>query len=237
MPPTSSSLYWTTAEAAELFCGLAGDRVIPADQHIVDKIVDLCGWPPWQFASPPHGCASSRPASPPNSAPNSSVHWTKAGRWTGCPMGAAPSVRHWRVLPTTYRPLNGPAPALAGLHPGRDLEPWALAALADTPVRDAQRSLDQLYMASLVHQPSHRRYTLHELVAAYARELAKNLATAEREAALNRLFDHYATVSHQATNLTSPWRADYRPLPPASSPIPALGDADEAQAWLRLRDR
>jgi tetratricopeptide (TPR) repeat protein len=124
---------------------------------------------------------------------------------------------------------------LAGLHPGPDLEPYALAALADTTLDQARRLLEQLHAASLLDQPAHRRYTLHDLVADYARRLAAELPEPNRHAALDRLYDHYAATTARAMDLTYPWEAGYRPRPAAATtPTPSLPDPERAQAWLDI---
>ena len=90
-----------------------------------------------------------------------------------------------------------------------------------------------MYAASLLDQPAHRRYTLHDLVAAYAATLAADLPEPDRQAALDRLYDHYAATSTQAMNLAYPWEADQRPRPPAThTPAPTLTGEHEAQTWL-----
>ena len=220
-------------EAADLFRGLAGDRVTSGDQVTVERIVALCGRLPLAVR-----IAAARLRLAPTGSPATicaelaDALGTGRGS-TGSPMGTAPSAPRW-PCPTGTSPLtSNSALRLAGLHPGRTIEPYALAALADATVRDAARLLDQLYAASLLDQPTHRRYTLHDLVAAYAATLAADLPEPDRHAALYRLYDHYAATSTRAMNLAYPWEADQRPRPPAThTPEPTLTGEHEAQAWL-----
>ncbi|GAA1764566.1 tetratricopeptide repeat protein [Luedemannella helvata] len=87
---------------------------------------------------------------------------------------------------------------LLGLHPGRDIDVAALAALADCDAATARASLDRLAEAHLVTpagpapdgEPGWR---MHDLLRAYAVERAGRLPDAR--AALGRLLDHY---SHRA---------------------------------------
>ena len=220
-------------EAADLFHGLAGDRVTPADQPTVERIVALCGRLPLAIritaarlrqaptGSPATLCAELADAL----GAESGLNWLSDGH-------RAIST----ALAVSYRHLTADqrhALRLAGLHPGPSIEPYALAALADTTVDQARALLDQLHAASVLDQPAYRRYDLHDLVAVYASTRAADLAEPDRQAALDRLYDHYAATSTRAMNLAYPWEADERPCPPAThTPAPTLTVGDQAQAWL-----
>jgi len=220
-------------EAADLFRGLGGDRVTSADQVTVERIVALCGRLPLAVR-----IAAARLRLAPTGSP--ATVWAELADALGVGSGLEWLSDGHRAVSTalavSYRHLTADqqrALSLAGLHPGRSIEPYALAALADATVRDAARLLDQLYAASLLDQPAHRRYTVHDLVAAYAATLAVDLPEPDRQAALDRLYDHYAVTSTQAMNLTYPWEADQQPRPPAThTPVPTLTGEREAQAWL-----
>ena len=221
------------AEAADLFRGLTGDRAKPADQPTIERIVALCGQLPLAIriaaarlrlapaGNPATACDELADAM----ATGSGLDWLSDGHRA---VGAA--------LAVSYRHLNANqqhAFRLAALHPGRCIEPYAMAALADATVDRARDLLEELHAASLIDQPAHRRYTLHDLVAAYASTLAAGLAEPDRQAAVDRVLDHYAAASSRAMNLAYPWEADHRPRPPAThTPAPGLTDEHEAHAWL-----
>jgi len=57
---------------------------------------------------------------------------------------------------------------LLGLHPGPDLDPYAAAALADAALDQARATLDLLTRAHLVQPASDGRYSMHDLLRAYA---------------------------------------------------------------------
>ncbi|HEX5121474.1 MAG TPA: tetratricopeptide repeat protein [Pseudonocardiaceae bacterium] len=220
-------------EAADLFRGLAGDRATPADQATIERIVALCGHLPLAIritaarlrqaatATATTVCAELAEALDTGSG----LEWLSDGHRAVT-----------TALAVSYRHLTADqrhALRLAGLHPGPSIEPYALAALADTTVDHARQLLDQLHAASLLDQPAHRRYTRHDLVAAYAATLAADLPEPDRHTALDRLYDHYAATSSRAMDLTHPWEADQRPHPPTThSPAPTLSDREQAQAWL-----
>ncbi|MEU9309393.1 tetratricopeptide repeat protein [Streptomyces sp. NPDC048256] len=123
---------------------------------------------------------------------------------------------------------------LLGLHPGPDLDAHAAAALTGSSLADARRALDALARAHLVQPMEAARYGMHDLLRAYA----TRLATAEdapqiREAALDRLFDHYLATAAAAMNCLHPAEAHLRPAAPEpATPVPDLSDPDAARAWL-----
>jgi hypothetical protein len=61
---------------------------------------------------------------------------------------------------------------LLGLHPGADLSAVTLAALTDTTVEQAHRTLGVLTRANLIQQGGSGRFSMHVLLRAYAYELA-----------------------------------------------------------------
>ncbi|CRK61962.1 transcriptional regulator, SARP family [Alloactinosynnema sp. L-07] len=80
---------------------------------------------------------------------------------------------------------------LLGLYLGTDVRPPAVAALAETSVRTADRLLEDLVDARLLHQTAPGHYQLHALVRAYVRGRARSLDRASLRRALHRLLDHY----------------------------------------------
>ena len=123
---------------------------------------------------------------------------------------------------------------LLGLHPGADLQPSALSALADTNVAQAQRILGLLARANMVRQGPSGRYRMHGLLHAYASELAvRHDAAPYRSASLGRLSDHYLHTAAQAMDVLFPTRRHRRPeLPPARVSTVALTGVAAARVWL-----
>jgi len=123
---------------------------------------------------------------------------------------------------------------LAGLHPGSDLDVYAAAALTNTSVDGARRSLDVLLRAHLVHLTGPGRYGTHDLLRAYACDLANSQESeADRRTALTRLFDYYLAAAASARDARSPAERRQRPrISPAGSPTPPVADPAAALAWL-----
>ena len=145
----------------------------------------------------------------------------------GDPRTAVRTVFSWslRQLPAA----TGRAFALLGLHPGTELEPYALAALAGTDLQDSRRALDRLAAAHLVRPLGTDRYDMHDLLRTYAAELAG----ADRPA-VDRLLEYFLWTAAAAADLLHPAHARrrQRPVPVPGTPVPPLPDAATASAWL-----
>jgi DNA-binding SARP family transcriptional activator/tetratricopeptide (TPR) repeat protein len=94
---------------------------------------------------------------------------------------------------------------LLGLSPGDNVHVDAVAALTGSRAGEARRLLGVLVRASLVHVGRGGRYGMHDLLRAYAAELAaEHDPAAERSEALTRLFDHYLDGSVAAMDALYP---------------------------------
>jgi tetratricopeptide (TPR) repeat protein len=107
---------------------------------------------------------------------------------------------------------TGRAFRLLGLHPGPDLDHAAVSALIGTTSLDSRRILEQLARAHLVQPTGPDRYGLHDLLRAYAVELA-GLEDGQlgRRTALSALFDHYLATAAHAMNVLYPAERYRRP--------------------------
>jgi len=141
------------------------------------------------------------------------------------------------VFSWSYRHLDAGAARtfrLAGLHPGPDFECYAAAALAGTGLAPAQRLLDLLTRAHLVQRTGPGRYSLHDLLGAYARELSAQAGGEdEQRAALTRLFDYYLHAAATAVDTLYPADHHRRPsVPEPGTPSAPVTDPAAARAWL-----
>ena len=148
------------------------------------------------------------------------------------PLTAVLAVLSWayRYLdPETARTFR-----LAGLHPGPDLDRYAVAALTGRQAGQADQALARLTSAHLMHVTAPGRYGLHDLVRDYACELtAVHDGEDAGRAALTRLFDHYLHTVATAMDALFPALHSRRPrIPAPASPAPAVTDPATAQAWL-----
>ncbi|MFJ9423198.1 AfsR/SARP family transcriptional regulator [Streptomyces sp. NPDC101249] len=142
------------------------------------------------------------------------------------------------VFSWSYRALAPLAAVLfrrLALHPGPDITSPAAAALLGVDNRRARGLLVELTGTSLIAERSPGRFVFHDLLRAYAAELADAEDTGEgRRAALRRLHDHYLHTAHHASLALGPFRETIA-LPPAladSAPLFFRGRR-QATAWLR----
>ncbi|MEU5946734.1 BTAD domain-containing putative transcriptional regulator [Micromonospora sp. NPDC047465] len=98
---------------------------------------------------------------------------------------------------------------LLGLHPGPDTSTPAAAGLAALPVRRARVILAELTCAHLVVEHRPGRYALHDLLRAYAGELARDTdPEAEHETATLRALGHHRHSAYAAARPMLPTAAD-----------------------------
>jgi tetratricopeptide (TPR) repeat protein len=125
---------------------------------------------------------------------------------------------------------------LLGLHPAQDWDQYAAAALTATGnLSQARQLLSVLAQAHLIQPARAGRYQMHDLLRAYAAELAAAHDNQDsRQEALTCLFDFYLAASLVAMDCLAPAERHRRPAPPpVSSPVPELDSLTTAQAWLK----
>ncbi|OLE22236.1 MAG: hypothetical protein AUG44_25320 [Actinobacteria bacterium 13_1_20CM_3_71_11] len=142
------------------------------------------------------------------------------------------------VFSWSYRRLADPAARmfrLLGLVPGRDIERYAAAALADVDLNNAGELLDVLVRAHLVERDPAGRLRMHDLLRAYAAELAGWEPPAIRRAALGRLLNHYLATASAAMDALSAAEHHRRPdVPRPDSVLPPVTGVGAARAWLSV---
>lgn len=157
------------------------------------------------------------------------------------------------VFSWSYQSLTPPAARLfrlLGCHPGPDIGACAAASLAGgqpcgqtvpphQPREQAHRLLTELAHAHLVTEHAPGRFRAHDLLRAYAAELAATFEpAAARRAAIRRGLDHYLHTAHTAARLLQPaW--DPVGLPPCRPGVlpEELADHAAALAWFTTEYR
>ncbi|WP_176984846.1 AfsR/SARP family transcriptional regulator [Asanoa ishikariensis] len=138
----------------------------------------------------------------------------------------------------SYRALS-PAAAelfrLLGVHAGADIGAPALGSLAGIDATATRRLLLELSGANLLTEYLPGRYTCHDLLRAYARELAGDPPVQQlRLAAERRLVDHYLHTAHAAALRLNPHRDTDSPAPAAEGVTPErLDSPEQALTWFR----
>jgi DNA-binding SARP family transcriptional activator len=127
------------------------------------------------------------------------------------------------VFSWSYRTLGSPAARLfrlLGLHAGPDLTVGGAASLIGWPVRATEEMLSELARAHLVAEYLPGRFTFHDLLRAYATELAHSYDEEDaRHAAVRRMLDFYL---HSAMNAN--WQLD-----PSREPVAPIAMSDGAR--------
>jgi tetratricopeptide (TPR) repeat protein/DNA-binding SARP family transcriptional activator len=143
------------------------------------------------------------------------------------------------VFSWSYTALARPAARLfrlLGLHPGPDISTPAAASLAALPRSQVRPLLAELTRANLLVEQTSGRYAFHDLLRAYAGEVAHSIdSEAERRAANHRMLDHYLHTAHTADRLLYPARDPILLTPPQpGTTAEDLADHQGAMAWFAV---
>jgi tetratricopeptide (TPR) repeat protein len=150
--------------------------------------------------------------------------------------GDDPSTDVRSVFSWSYHTLTPQAARLfrlLGLYPGLDIGTPAVVSLTAQPADQVRTLLAELTRANLLTEHTPCRYTLHDLLRAYATHLAHTTDTEDqRHAATHRILDHYLHTAHAAARLLSPTRDTITLTPPQPGVTPKHpADHREAMAW------
>ncbi|GIJ57363.1 AfsR/SARP family transcriptional regulator [Virgisporangium aurantiacum] len=217
-------------EARQLLGARVGAALIAAEPSAVDEIVDRCAGLPLALA-----VVAARAAAQPASDLTGLAAQLR-GDGLGAFGDADPVADVRAVFSWSYRTLSAPAAdlfRLLALHPGPDVGVGAAASLAGVPAAAARAALGELVRANLVDEPGPGRYASHDLLRAYAAELARQHDTAdERRAALCRVLDHYLNTGCAAARAVNPHRdpITVAPVRPGVVVAPITGK-EQALAW------
>ena len=140
------------------------------------------------------------------------------------------------VFSWSYRALSPGAARLfrlLGLHPGPDVSAAAATSLAGELPSRTRLSLAELTGAHLLAEPSPGRYSFHDLLRAYAGELARAEDDVDvRREATHRVLDHYLHTALRAQRLLGPPADRIVPAPVRPGVLPEEPDGrDAAMAW------
>ncbi|MCA2217393.1 ATP-binding protein [Jidongwangia harbinensis] len=156
--------------------------------------------------------------------------------------GRDPATDVRAVLSWSYRSLSEVTAAVfrrLGLHPGPDITAAAASSLAQVSLRSARRAITELVESNLLAEHRPGRYVMHDVLRAYATELADaGHPETERQPAVRRLLDYYLANAVAATRLL-----EYRdsglamPTPAGETLRETLEDEAQAVAWLGDEER
>jgi len=228
----------TIDEARQLLAGRLGEPRVAAEPHATAEIIACCARLPLALS-----IVAARAATLPRfPLATFAAELRDARDRLDVLSGDDPTTDVRAVLSWSYDALGEPAARLfrlLGLHPGPDVATPAAASLAAVALPHARRLLGELAGANLIVEHTPGRYTFHDLLRAYAADLAHHLDADERHAATYRLLDHYLHTSQAAALLLNPIRGPIAPLaPPRTGVSPEqLADQQQALAWLTAERR
>ena len=226
----------TEAEARQLLTRRLGADRISAEPDAVTEIITACARLPLALA-----IVAARAATEPHLPlhalvselyDNSSGSGTRLDTFTTD--DPATDVR--AVFSWSYQALTQPAARLfrlLGLHPGPDTCASAAASLAALSLPEVRALLGELIRANLLIEHVPGRYTFHDLLRAYATDLAHRLdPDQECRAATHRLLDHYLHTAYTAALLLQSARDPITLTPAQPGVIPERpADFQQAMDW------
>ncbi len=219
-------------EARDNLVERIGARRVAAEPHAVDDIVRFCAGLPLALS-----LVAARAAAHPDFPLAAIADELRDAEGSLDAFGDGSSGDVRTVFSWSYRMLGDRAARLfrlLSLHVGPDISLAAAASLLGADRRETRGLLGQLVCGRLVTEHAPRRFVAHDLIGVYATELSRDLdSAADREAALDRLLDHYRQTAHRANVLLKPRMV---PVPPAD-PLPgvrteAVEDENRAHLWM-----
>ncbi|GAA2268927.1 hypothetical protein GCM10010430_62990 [Kitasatospora cystarginea] len=215
-------------DAERMFAAVAGRRAAE-DRESARRIVELCGGLPLALS-----IAGARLVARPDTTLAAFAHRLARRKWRldalevdSLRLRAAVRAAYVRLTPAAQNAFR-----LIGLLPSNVFPSWVLSALIGPP--DDEGVAEQLLRASLLNaEPDPRtgesRYRVHELLLAYAEELATAEPAAQSVEALRRLLGAFLQIAEAR----HPDLRPRLPLPPDDAPADQVLPQDRAR---RLAD-
>lgn len=221
------------AEAQQMLALRLGRERLAAEPEAVDEIIARCASLPLALA-----VVAARAAIHPGLSLAALAAELRTARGSLDALGGDdPATDVRAVFSWSYQQLSDPARRLfrlLGLHPCPDVTAQAAASLTALPLDQTRALLAELTGTGLVTAQTPGRFACHDLLRAYATELAHSCDTAgQRREALHRLFDHYLYSARAADRLLDAHR-DPIAVPPVHPGVivDELTDHEHAMRWL-----
>ncbi|MEV1000574.1 BTAD domain-containing putative transcriptional regulator [Nonomuraea sp. NPDC050202] len=221
-------------EARDLLTRRLGAARLAAEPDAAEEIIALCARLPLALAIVAARAAANRAFTLSSIA----AELRRANGSLRAFTGPEAAVDARAIFSWSYKTLSHGAARLfrmLAMHPGSgEAGLDAATALTGAP---AGTLLAELVGANLLTETSPGRYAFHDLLHAYATELADEDAGEGRDA-LRRVLDYYLHTAHAAYRLIAPLRKSIVVEPPLPGvPETHLADKEQAEAWLRTEHR
>jgi tetratricopeptide (TPR) repeat protein/transcriptional regulator with XRE-family HTH domain len=221
----------TPAECRDLLAARLGPHRVAVEPQAVAQITAACGRLPLALA-----ILAARAAARPGFPLRALAAELRSGPLDALAADSDPATDVRTVFSWSYRALS-PAAArlfrLLSLPSGASISAPAAASLAGLPMLETRPLLTELTAAHLICEQAPGRYACHDLLRAYARQLARDEdCDRQRDAAIGRVLDHYLHTAHAADRLLDPSR-DVITLGPARPGVSPQQHADRRRslAW------
>jgi tetratricopeptide (TPR) repeat protein/transcriptional regulator with XRE-family HTH domain len=220
------------AQARELLIARLGAARVEAERHAADRLLELCAGLPLAI-----NIVAARAATRPRLSLGAQVEQMQAARSRLDALSTGDQSTDVRaVFSWSYRLLSAGAMRafrLLGLHPGATVGERAAVSLLGLAANEVHGLLDELVRAHLLACHTDSRYAMHDLIRAYAAELATAVGEdAECDSALLRVLEHYVCSAQDATALLNARSETVRREPAIAGVRPErFADYDEAMAW------
>jgi tetratricopeptide (TPR) repeat protein len=225
----------TTDEARDLLAARLGGARVVAEPAAVDEIVALCARLPLALA-----VAAGRAVTDPHSTLARLASELGGDRDRLDTLdGGDPATQVRAVFSWSYQRLRSDAARLfrlLGVHCGPDISVPAAASLSGVTVAQLRPALAELTRACLLTEHRPGRFALHDLLRAYAADLADT--DPDRQPALRRMLDHYLHTASAAALQLDPQR-DQLPLVASEPGVSTedITDPTQAMAWYTAEHR
>jgi DNA-binding SARP family transcriptional activator len=217
------------ADARDLIVRRIGADHVAREPAAVAQIVDRCAGLPLALAI----VAARASTIPRSSLSTLAADLGRAGDRLDALTTGDPAADLRAVFSWSYRSLSAAAARLfrlLGLHPGPDITTAAAASLAARSPAQVRPLLAELRRANLVVAREDGRYALHDLLRAYAADLAERLEPERHRAtATLRVLDHYLHSAHAADALLGQDGVAVAVAPPAPGVTPER--PSDAPSW------
>ena len=220
----------TVREARQLLARRIGENRVLAETQAVDDIVALCARLPLALT-----LVAARAATHPGFLLSTLAAELREAGGSLDAFGSEDQATNVRaVFSWSYQRLGAIGRRLfrlLGLHFGPDVATPAVASLAGMPKDQVRPALAELARAHLVTERIPGRFTVHDLLRAYATEVAHTHDSEDyRYTARYRMLDHYVHTAYKADQLLNRHRD--RPFTPAdaSAGVTPESPADHKQA-------
>jgi DNA-binding SARP family transcriptional activator/tetratricopeptide (TPR) repeat protein len=218
-------------DARETLSRRLGAARVEAEREAVERLIDLCAGLPLALSV----VAARAAIHATDSLSSIAAELSESGSSLNALADPDSVVDARASLSRSYSTLSPDAARalrLSSLHPGTEVSKEAMASLTGTDMLEAAVSLDELERAHLMTRPEPGHYASHELVRAYAAELAGSDPVTELDSARKRMLDHYRQSAYKAMLVLRPLRSPVAieaALPGVT--ITGFGNPKDSFAW------